>query len=108
MEQNQDLLFAAGFNYPLKGGREEDTSDATVEHHGLVKIIQVSKEERWALPTSCVVTGTLHILQGPAGLSCSLKEFNSKECMKALSTKMWEVQGNQERRAKGLLAAGSL
>lgn len=38
-------LFAAGFNCPLKGDKEQDTSDATMEHHGLIKTIQVSKKE---------------------------------------------------------------
>lgn len=88
MEGHPDLLFAAGFNCPLKGNKEQDTSDAIMEHHGLIKTIQVSKEECWALPTSCVATGKLHILQHPAGISCSFKEFNSKECMKVLFTKM--------------------
>lgn len=44
-----------------------------MEHDGIIKTIQVSKEKCWALPTGCAVTGKILILQVPAGFSCSLR-----------------------------------
>lgn len=105
MEQIPDLLFATGFTAHREGTQKRI---AVMERSGLIKTIQVSKKECWALPNSCVVTGKMLILQVPAGISCSLKEFNRKEHRKVHLTKMRGGYGKQQATAKGLASTGSL